>query len=91
MFEGPTNEPILRKVPDRRTDERTEKQTLIHRTLPNLFGGPIKGIDLQVFCDASLNGVSGVIYATVTQDSGQMKGVLASKSRLSKKNQSFYI
>ena len=34
-----TNEPILRKTLDGRTDVRTEKQTLIHRTLSNFVRG----------------------------------------------------
>ena len=41
-----TNEPIPRKLPHRKTkgekDGRTDGQTIIHRTLPATFRGPIK-------------------------------------------------
>ena len=48
---------------------------------------PICSIDLHVFADASIKGVCAVIYVVVNQDSGTTIGLLASKSRLSKKNQ----
>ena len=37
-----TNDPIPRKLPERRTGGRTEIQTLIHRTLPATARGPKK-------------------------------------------------
>ena len=51
------------------------------------FEEPINSIDLHVFADASINGVSAVIYVVSYQDSGTTIGLLASKSRLSKKDQ----
>ena len=51
------------------------------------FEEPINGIDLHVFADASANGVSAVLYIIVYQDSGISKGLLTSKSRLAKKDQ----
>ena len=50
---------------------------------------PICSIDLHVFADASIKGVCAVIYVVVNQDSGTTIGLLASKSRLSKKDQLF--
>ena len=51
------------------------------------FQEQINTVDLHVFADASVNGVSAAIYAIVHQDSGTTQGLLTSKSRLSKKDQ----
>ena len=37
-----TNEPIPRKLTDRRKDGRADEQTLFYRTFPAEAGGPIK-------------------------------------------------
>ena len=47
--------------------------------------GEIQEIELHAFGDASGNGVSTTIYATVTQDSGTSQGLLTAKARLAKK------
>ena len=35
-----TNQPILRKLPDGGTEGQKDGQTLIHKTLPAMTGGP---------------------------------------------------
>lgn len=45
----------------------------------------IEAVDLHVFGDASARGVSAAAYAVVYQSSGTSQGLIASKSRLSKK------
>ena len=64
-------------------------------SLPSQFNVPrslpamkceIKAVDLHVFADASLKGVSAAVYAVVYQKEGSSQGLLTSKSRLSKKD-----
>ena len=47
---------------------------------------PIEEIDLHTFGDASGQGVAATVVAVVRQASGNSKGLVASKSRLAKKN-----
>ena len=47
---------------------------------------PIEEIDLHTFGDASGQGVAATVVAVVRQSSGISKGLVASKSRLAKKN-----
>lgn len=47
---------------------------------------PIEEIDLHTFGDASRQGVAATVVAVVRQSSGISKGLVASKSRLAKKN-----
>ena len=47
---------------------------------------PIEEIDLHTFGDASGQGVAATVVAVVRQNSGISKGLVASKSRLAKKN-----
>ena len=56
----------------------------IPRSIPT-FREPIEGVELHVFGDASIVGVSAVLYAVVKQASGTSQGLIASKSRLAKK------
>ena len=50
--------------------------------------GETKAIDLHLFADASSSACSAVAIAVVEQNSGKAKGLLVSKSRLSKRNTS---
>ena len=52
------------------------------------FREEIKFIDFHVFSDASFDGCAAVLYAVVYQESGISQGLVAAKSRLSKKNTS---
>lgn len=54
------------------------------RSLPK-FRENIEAIDLHAFGDASARGVSTAVYAVVHQPSGMSQGLVAAKSRLSKK------
>ena len=47
---------------------------------------PITSVDLQIFRDASILGYCAVAYAVVSQPSKVNQGLVASKSRLSKKD-----
>jgi hypothetical protein len=47
---------------------------------------PIEQIELHAFGDASGQGVAATVVAVVRQGSGESKGLVASKSRLAKKN-----
>ena len=49
------------------------------------FEGEIISMDIHAFSDASAKGVSAAIYAVVNQREKKSQGMLASKSRLSKK------
>ena len=53
--------------------------------MPN---GETKAIDLHLFTDASSSACSAVAIAVVEQNSRKVKGLLVSKSRLSKRNTS---
>ena len=46
----------------------------------------IHNVDLHVFADASLTGVSAAVYVVINQGNHTSQGLLTSKSRLSKKN-----
>ena len=48
--------------------------------------GEITFIDIHVFSDASSNGVCSAAYATICQNNNITQGLIASKSRLAKKN-----
>ena len=56
----------------------------VPRSIP-LFREGLKFFDFHVFGDASKEGVSAVLYVVAYQASGTTQGLLASKSRLSKK------
>ena len=58
----------------------------IPRSIP-IFRETIDMVVLHVFGDASVLGVSAVVYAVVIQKSGTSQGLVASKSRLAKKGQ----
>ncbi|XP_028393616.1 uncharacterized protein LOC114517961 [Dendronephthya gigantea] len=47
---------------------------------------PILEIVLHAFGDASIKGVSAVVYAVVRQENGTSQGLVCSKSRLAKRN-----
>ena len=49
------------------------------------YESKIRTIELHAFADASLKGVSAVIYAVIDQRERKSQGLLVSKSRLSKK------
>ena len=51
----------------------------------NLKQERVDSIDIHIFGDASLTGISAVTYAIVNQPSGTEQRLLTSKSRLSKK------
>ena len=51
-----------------------------------MYSGKIWSVTLDVFADASSNGVCAVVYAVVDQLKGKRQGLLTSKSRLAKKN-----
>jgi len=46
----------------------------------------INFLDIHIFSDASISGVCAVAYAIVHQDNNISQGIIASKSRLAKKN-----
>ena len=57
--------------------------------VPRTFRLPhekIEAIDFHVFCDASIIGTAVALYANIYQPSGTSQGLVAAKSRLSKKN-----
>ena len=59
------------------------KKFEVSRSIPT-FQDEILSVDLHVFGDASLKGVSAVLYAVVHQKDGRSQGILAAKSMLSR-------
>ena len=57
------------------------KSLLFLEELP-AFKDEILSVDLHVFGDARLKGVSAVLYAVVHQKDGRSQGILPAKSRL---------
>ena len=57
------------------------KKFEVSRSIPT-FQDEILSVDLHVFGDASLKGVSAVFYAVVHQKDGRSQGILAAKNRL---------
>lgn len=55
------------------------------RSIPR-YREPLNEVELHTFGDASGSGVSAVVYVVVKQLSGESTGLIASKSRLAKKN-----
>ena len=63
--------------------ESLRKKFEVSRSIPT-FQDEIPSVDLHVFGDASLKGVSAVLYAVVHQKDGRSQGILAAKSMLSR-------
>ena len=57
----------------------------VSRSIPTNMG-LLHSVTLHVFADASAKGVSAALYAIIHQSEGKSQGLLASKSRISKKN-----
>ena len=94
--------PLYREVSENRlpwdekvSDRMGHEWLKFVRNLPNKvevsqslarFREPVEGVVLHAFCDTSGSGISSAVYAVFTQASGVSKGLIAAKSRLTKKN-----
>ena len=63
--------------------ESLPQKVEVSRNIPT-FQDEMLSVYLHVFGDASLKGVSAVLYAVVHQKDGRSQGILAGKSGLSK-------
>ena len=64
--------------------QQSEHQKEIPRSIS--IRETITNIDIQLFSDASINGVCIVAYAVIYQENKISQGLITSKSRLAKRN-----